>query len=388
MAATPEDLFIRHQIQLGQFSQSQIRDMVSVLEESHASIISKLQGRKPISKWQKARLKKLLNEMNKELRFAYNKVGKIMKFDLKQLAKGEALFNADALKELSPLEISVTVVSPDRIFQAASRKPFQGAKMESWFKDLARKEQTGLINEIRQGWLLGETNQQIGARLTGNADTVGLFRNANNSLSTIVRSAVQHHSAEARNATMQANKELLDGVIWTSTLDRRTTIETCMPRDGLKFTVDGEAIDHGFTWENGPGNIHFNCRSVSVPDIKGFKDEGGRLGRNYNKETTSRARSTTRYDADGRRVPNKGERIPGAERRGANQIYNPGTRYEDWLRGQPAWFQDDVLGVSKGALFRKGGLPIEKFSQGNKLLTLDQLATQNPTAWRAAGLQV
>ena len=46
MAATPEDLFIRHQIQLGQFSQSQIRDMVSVLEESHASIISKLQGRK------------------------------------------------------------------------------------------------------------------------------------------------------------------------------------------------------------------------------------------------------------------------------------------------------------------------------------------------------
>lgn len=61
--------------------------------------------------------------------------------------------------------------------------------------------------------------------------------------------------------------------------------------------------------------------------------------------------------------------------------------YGQWLRTQPAAFQDDVLGKTKGALFRRGGLQVEQFvdKAGNEL-TLKQLAQTNPTAFIRANL--
>jgi len=61
--------------------------------------------------------------------------------------------------------------------------------------------------------------------------------------------------------------------------------------------------------------------------------------------------------------------------------------YGQWLKRQPAAFQDEILGKTKGRLFRNGGVTLEKFvgRRGNEL-TIDQLRAQLPEAFNKAGV--
>ena len=61
--------------------------------------------------------------------------------------------------------------------------------------------------------------------------------------------------------------------------------------------------------------------------------------------------------------------------------------YEQWLRGKPAAFQDEVLGRSKGALFRNGGLTLDRFvHRDGSELTLAELRAKAPEAFEMVGL--
>ena len=61
--------------------------------------------------------------------------------------------------------------------------------------------------------------------------------------------------------------------------------------------------------------------------------------------------------------------------------------YGEWLARQSVEFQDDVLGVTRGRLFRKGGLKLTKFvSRTGDEIPLSELARREADAFRAAGL--
>ena len=61
------------------------------------------------------------------------------------------------------------------------------------------------------------------------------------------------------------------------------------------------------------------------------------------------------------------------------------TTYQDFLSRQSKEFQDDVLGKTKGELFRKGGLTVDQFVDRNGTeLTLSQLAKTHPEAFQRA----
>ena len=83
-----------------------------------------------------------------------------------------------------------------------------------------------------------------------------------------------------------------------------------MARDGEVFPID----------EGPRPPAHFNCRSVMVPVLDGEKVEG--------------MRPAVTADSIGT--------VPAT------------TTYDEWLRQQPASFQDEVLGPGKAELFRKG----------------------------------
>jgi hypothetical protein len=60
--------------------------------------------------------------------------------------------------------------------------------------------------------------------------------------------------------------------------------------------------------------------------------------------------------------------------------------YDQWLRKQPVSFQNEVLGIKKGQLFR-AGLKMDRFvdRQGNEL-NLSQLRERESAAWAKSGL--
>ena len=65
------------------------------------------------------------------------------------------------------------------------------------------------------------------------------------------------------------------------------------------------------------------------------------------------------------------------------------TTYQEWLTRQSVEFQDDVLGRSRGLLFRRGGLTLSKFVDvRGKTITLQNLARREAAAFEKAGVVV
>ena len=62
--------------------------------------------------------------------------------------------------------------------------------------------------------------------------------------------------------------------------------------------------------------------------------------------------------------------------------------YGQWLKKQSAERQDDILGKTRGALFRKGGLEFDRFyNDKGRYLTLDELRQRDAAAFDKAGVE-
>jgi hypothetical protein len=75
----------------------------------------------------------------------------------------------------------------------------------------------------------------------------------------------------------------------------------------------------------------------------------------------------------------KVEHVPGSE------------SFYEWLKRQPASFQEQAIGVARAKLLRDGGLSAKRFAElqldrNFKPLTLDELRQIEPLAFKRAGL--
>jgi SPP1 gp7 family putative phage head morphogenesis protein len=172
----------------------------------------------------------------------------------------------------------------------------------------------------------------LGTRARGYSD--GVLQTTRRNAETVVRTAVQHVSNAARSETINGLKAVVKGVQWVSVLDSRTTLY-CQGMDGKVLPID-----------DGPRPpAHFNCRSTVVPVVKSWKE----LGLDF-------------------------QELPESTRASLNGQVPARITYEKWLKGQSAGFQDDVLGPSRGKMFRSGKIRVEQFTDDRgKTLTLKQL---------------
>lgn len=114
--------------------------------------------------------------------------------------------------------------------------------------------------------------------------------------------------------------------------------------------------ENGFYSAN--GIVTHNCRSSTAPVIKSWKELVIDL---------PESAKSTRASMSGQ-VPDD-------------------MTYQDWLKKQPVERQDDILGKTKGQLFRKGGLTLERFVDRNgRELNLAELRAKNAAAFAKAGL--
>jgi hypothetical protein len=148
----------------------------------------------------------------------------------------------------------------------------------------------------------------------------------------------------------KANEDIIKATQWLATLDKRTCL-SCASLDGKQFP---------------PGSaprppLHIGCRCVLIPVLL---DEYAYL------------------DAGSTRASK------GAE--GGQQVAGDLSYYE-WLKQQPADFQDEAIGPVRGKLLRDGGLPAEKFASLNvdknyAPLTLESMKEIDPIAFKKAGI--
>lgn len=327
---------ISHQIWLQRTASGEVKDLAPFIQEMRDEIKRQVllfgdDGRST------ARLNKLLRDLEEALAGLTGDWQTKLTEDLKELAAYEAEWSVKTLTA----NVNTEFVTPtaEQVWAAAefqplslSGKPVDFTKlMDGW----GETEVARLVTGVKMGFVQGQTTRQIVKNVVGAG---GLADISERTAATVIRTALSHVSNEARSETYRQNDDIIEKYEIVATLDSRTST-ICRGLDGQEYEIG-----------KGPmPPFHHNCRTTTAPVISSefdFLDKGA-------KRAAKGADGGTQVSAD--------------------------TTYYEFLKQQPAWFQDQALGPVRGKIFRNSGISPEEFRVisvdgfGNPL-TLKQMA--------------
>jgi len=324
------DATTRHSVYLERYKARVVRDIIRLVNETEAGIVTETL-RYELEGMSKRDLGRLIKRIERRIKQGYEPVTALLDAEVEGLAAYEGEWQRDLFRSVVPVELDWTSPAPEQLYAATHARPFQGRLLKEWYKGLPDATFRRVREVIRMGYVDGKTTEQIVREIRGTRTTSGIMDQSRRGANAAVRTALAHTANVARNEVYRANRKLIKGVEWVSTLDGRTSA-ICRARDGKMWPVD-----------SGPRPpAHPNCRSSTIPVVKSYRQLGL-------KGTDKGTRASMNGQVSGE------------------------LNYDQWLRKQPKAFQDEVLGVSKAKLFRDG-LTVDKFVDraGNEL-TLDQL---------------
>lgn len=360
-----QDGEIGHQVDLQKYSNGVVRRIIAILNRADADLFGQLTlalERLDPQSFTVERLDALLQSVRMLNAQAYQALGAELSAEMRALIEYEAGFQLQLFEQALPVEIRLTAVAVEQAYAAAMSRPFQGRLLREWAASIEADRMTRIRDAVRIGFVEGQTTSDIvrrvrGTRAKGYED--GIIQIDRRNAEAVVRTAVSHTAGAARDNFYDGNGDLIKALSWTSTLDSRTS-EICRARDGKQYHPKTHApVGHKFPWLGGPGRAHWQCRSCSVPVLKSWSELTG---------------------AD---VP---EFSPSARASMDGQVPADMT-YGQWLAKQSVKRQDEILGPTRAALFRKGGLPLDRFyNDKGTYLTLEQLRARDAAAFARAGL--
>lgn len=328
--------FLSHSIWLQRNATSEVNELRPFIEEMRQEVKKQVLAFGDDSRT-KAKLTKMLKDLSETLYALGNDWDEKLVADLQELAKYEAKWTSDTMVDSTGVDF--TTPSPEQVWSAVKFQPLalDGKPVEfmQMVKGWKETEVARLVQGVKSGFVQGLTTRQIVKSVVGPG---GLGDVSERHAATVVRTALNHVSTQARMMTLEKNSDVVDRYEWISTLDSRTST-ICRSRDGQKY-------------EFGKGPLppaHPNCRSSILPVVSDefdFLDSGAKRA------------------------------ARGAD--GGMQI-DANTSYYDFLKQQPAWFVDDALGPVRGKIFRNSGMTPEEFRVASvdgfgRPLTLKEMA--------------
>ena len=239
--------------------------------------------------------------------------------DLQALGGYEADWTVKTLT--ANVDAEFVTPSPEQVWSAARWAPLalsdKPADLFGMMAGWGDTEINRLVTGVKMGFVQGKTTRQIVKEVVGPG---GLADISQRNAATVIRTAINHVSTQARETTYKKNSDIVEKYEWVSTLDSRTST-ICRSRDGQKYDIGKGPLPPA----------HGNCRSSTAPVISSefdFIDKGAKRA------------------------------AKGAE--GGQQV-DASTTYYDFLKQQPAWFVNEALGPTRGAIFRNSGISPEEF---------------------------
>lgn len=362
------DSLLRRQIGLSQLERGTQVELMKLLDDTERALRVELQDRlgglagKAFGPTTNSRLNVLTNSIRKIRESGFSEVADMWDSTLQQLAVDEAAFVDEAFKKAMPVTVDTVLPDDELLRSLADTLPVRGRVLSEWASTMAEGDVRRIMDNVRIGMVQGDDADSIVRRILGTkaldgAD--GVLQMARHDVASVTQTAISSIADAARGEYFEENSDVFDMEAFTATLDD-TTCEECGSLDGRQYKIN-----------QGPRPpIHFNCRCVRVPVI-GNKLIGNRP-----------ANAATEDLLSGLKAKDRAAKIA--------ELVGPvpaSTTYADWLRSQSTAFQDHVLGPSRSALFRDGGLPLDKFvAKGGRHLNLDQLRALEPSAFKTAGV--
>lgn len=212
--------------------------------------------------------------------------------------------------------------------------------------NIASGELVRIQSKVKAGLAKGQSPDEI------IANVMKTTKITEHQAKTLTRTSITSTQTQALNSVMEANKEILDGYMFTAILDSRTS-PICTHHNGKVYPIDDVRYRPP---------LHWNCRSSMVPVVKSKEDLKQVKSKNIKPRNLGKMHSA---DLDGR--PSKIK------------------SYGEWLRRQASDVQVKLLGGERQALlFQKGRLKAEEFvsPQGKALSIRGLMRRANKTVRR------
>ncbi|MNO72180.1 Phage Mu protein F like protein [compost metagenome] len=349
------DSTIRNMVMLERLKSGEAKKFTPFLVKIDQSIRERLSGDE-LTSFTRARLDKLLEEVDTVLTDILAGYTDQLQLDLMDIAQSQASFEAKLLTNTLPVGISLDAAVPalQTLKTAAFKNPLSikgnggGKLLDSFIKDWSKAEVEKISGAIRQGWFEGQTNAEIVRQIRGTkalAYSDGILATTERNAGTVVRTSVQHVASQARNEVAKANDDFVSGVQLIATLDSKTT-PFCRSIDHQVYPVD-----------SGPRPpFHPNCRTSFILLTK--------FSEMFSK---------------------------GATRASVNGQVPASLTYYAWLKTQPMSFIELAIGPNRAKLLMNGGIDADKFAalqlgKNFKPITLDRMRELEPEMFKRAGL--
>lgn len=408
------DALTRHAIELERLKTGTARKIVTLLRASDSAMAAALAERLEVwgstgrmdSRRKAKSLQNLIDRTVGERSPIWAQIRQAVGADLARIASLENVFHAEALEESIGLEeVSIAVLTAGAVRATVNRTTVRGARVIEHLRSIERQERETLRTAIMLGATEGQKGADIvrglrGSRSFGFKD--GGLQPVRRNLGTIVSTGIIALSNAVQGELYDAAGQVA-GMKWVSVLDGRTTL-ICQTRDGHGTAFPGKEkqFPDSIPALDPPGALppaHFNCRS----HMEAVLDNTAVVKPHRTFVTSTIPDPHKRIHFRRLAQRNAGTRWAGlSERQRRRLIRNeqndwaetnigttaPDTTYPVWLGRQSAAFQDSVLGKTRGALFRRGDLPVDRFVDfAGKPFTLEQLKQRNPDAFRRAGIE-
>ena len=187
------------------------------------------------------RLNAALAEIRRERERLLKSIQQEVDASMIEFGQIEADFEVQLLQQNIPVKISTPTLTPTKIRSIVLTQPFSGRALGNWWESLRNADQQRVLEQIRIGTLQGQGLPQIVSRIAGTR--AGRFRNGvlavtRRQAEAIVRTGVNGISNAVRLETWQRMGDVIEGSVWASTLDGRTS-PICRSRDGKIRAIQG-----------------------------------------------------------------------------------------------------------------------------------------------------
>lgn len=324
------------------------------------------------------RLEGLLEQVDKILASNYRGANRILLKDMRDLAAAEQAITVKSMNDLFKVDIMTASLTPEKLRAIAKEANILGAPAKEWWSRQAARTRNAFSNEMRNGFLLGESTGDLIRRVRGTATgkrTVieladgstksvhvfagGIMETSTREAEALARTAVQSVANDVRLKTYQANKDVIKSLQCQVTLDSRTS-DICISHGSIPDEWDIETLEPigGSNSWTGPPPWHFNCRTSLLPITKSWKELQGqgttRKQRRIARVLDNNAPKRLRASMDGQ-VPR-------------------GISFDKWLSRQSKADQLDLLGPTKRELWKKDKLSLSQMlDQTGRPLSVGQI---------------
>lgn len=328
--------FISHQIWLQQNASHEVNELAPFIQKMRDEVRKKVRSFGDDSRTRQ-NLEKLLKDLNSILLGISGDWETRLTEDLQKLAKYEIEWNGKTLTAAFKTEF--VTPSPEQVWSAIKFTPLgldnKPVDFTALISGWGATEVNRMAMGVKSGFVQGLTTRQIIQNVVGAG---GLADISQRNAATVIRTALNHVSTESREMVYKKNNDLIKKYEIVATLDSRTST-ICRYYDGQQYEVGKGPLPP----------FHPNCRTTTAPVLSSEFDF---------------------LDAGAKRAAR------GAD--GGTQV-NADTTYYEFLKQQPAWFQDKALGTVRGSIFRNAGMSAEEFRKASvdgfgRPLTLKEMA--------------